>query len=216
MRTRLTFLAVALTFLLAVPSSAGTVTLGPFPDFAGYVNQTTSITLDTGGTVHIPWDGNIVIRDQITVRVTKPVPVFVPSYVRIKIIGDPEIEDPLSFFDIYAQDLDPGNPGTNLTGFNATNPELMPLSSEKFIGLSGTQYPAPVQAVYLGDLHSVVPDFNLSAFSQGDPNSIVYLAGPGQVPASDVVVPEPSTIALLGVAALGLAACVWRRRRQTV
>jgi len=203
--------AVAMTLVVALPGTAGVVTLGPFPDFAGWVNQTSSITLDTGGIVHIPWDGDIAIRDQITVRVTRPVPVYVPSYVRIKIFGDPQIEDPLSFFDIYAQDLDPGNPGTLLTGFNPTNPELIPLSSERFIGLSGTEYPAPVQAVYVGDLPSLLPDFNLSAFAGGNPSSIVYLAGPGLVPAADAVVPEPATLSLLALG--GLGALLRRRRR---
>jgi hypothetical protein len=215
MRIRLLLLAVATTLLFAPPASAGTITLGPFPDFAGFMNVTSSVVVNTYGTVHIPWDGNIVIRDKITVRVTHPVPIFVPSYVRIKIFGDPQIEDPLSFFDIYAKDLNPAIPGTSLSGFSPTDPELIPLTSETFIGLSGTEYPAPVQAVYLGDLPYIVPDFDLSAFANGNPNTIVYLAGPGNVPAADAVVPEPSTIALLGVAVLGLAACAWRRRGQT-
>jgi hypothetical protein len=213
MSIRLMSVIVVVTLLFTAPVTAGVVTLGPFPDFAGYVNETVSVTLDTSGTVHIPWDGNIKISDKITVRVTRPVPVYVPSYVRITIVGDPQIQDPLSFFDIYAQDLDPSNPGSTLSGFNASDPELIPLSSETFIGLSGTGYPAPVQAVYLSDLPMVVPDFDLSAFAQGDPGSIVYLAGPGNVPSADAIVPEPSTIALLVVAAIGLAVCVWRRRR---
>ncbi|MCY2929831.1 MAG: PEP-CTERM sorting domain-containing protein [Planctomycetota bacterium] len=211
LRTRFLFLAVAVTSLFALPCTAGTITFGPYPDFAGWVYQTSSITLPTmfDATVHIPLDGtiHITVPDRITVRVTRAVPVFVPSYVRIKIFGDPQIEDPLSFFDIYAQDLDPVNPGTRLTGFNATNPELIPLTAETFIGVSGTEYPAPVQAVYLADLPFVVPDFDLSAFAGGSPTSIVYLAGPGNIPLRDV--PEPTTLGLLVLG--GLA--VMRRKR---
>jgi len=202
MRIRFLFPAIFMTLVFALPGTAGTVTLGPYPDFAGWVDQTSSTTLNTVVNIPIPWDGTITIRDAITVRTTVRVPVFVPSYVRIKIFGDPQIEDPLSFFDIYAQDMDPENPGTLLTGFNATAPELIPLSSERFIGLSGTEYPAPVQAVYLGDLHSLLPDFDLSAFSQGNANSIVYLAGPGQVPAADAITPEPATLSLLALGGL--------------
>ena len=208
MRIRFLFSAVALTLLFALPCTAGMLTFGPYPDFAGWVNQTSSITLPTvfDATIQIPLDDSIHISltDRITVRVTKSVSVFVPSYVRIKIVGDPEIEDPLSFFDIYAQDLDPANPGTNLTGFSATNPELIPLSSEMFIGLSGTEYPAPVQALFLGDLPALLPDFDLSAFAGGNPNSIVFIGGPGQVPAADAIVPEPATLGLLLIGGLAL------------
>jgi hypothetical protein len=216
MRIRLMFLAIAMTLLLALPGTAGTITFGPYPDFAGYLIQTSSVTLPTAfnANISIPGDGDITIgiTDRITVRVTKPVPVYVPSYVRIKIVGDPVIEDPLSFFDIYAQDLNPGNPGASLTGFNATSPELIPLSSETFIGVSGTEYPSPVQAVYVGDLASVLPDFDLSAFSGGDPNSIVYVAGPGNIPLADV--PEPATLALLCCALFGICGFALVKRRK--
>jgi hypothetical protein len=212
MCARVLSMAIGVTLLLAVPSMAGVLTFGPYPDFAGYVTQTSSITLPTSYTasVHIPFDGNINIHitDRITVRVTTSVPVYVPSYVRIKIFGDPQIEDPLSFFDIYARDLDPMNPGTHLTGFSPTNPELIPLSAETFIGVSGTEYPAPVQAVYVGDLPMVVPDFDLSAFAGADPGSIVFLAGPGNIPLADV--PEPASLALLALG--GLLTAIRRRK----
>jgi hypothetical protein len=218
MRTRILFLAVALTSLLALNSTAGVITFGPVRDFAGWEYVATSVVVPTEftSTFHIPGDGNVSIHlhDSITVRVTQAMPIYVPSYVRIKIVGDPQIEDPLSFFDIYAQDLDPDNPVTKLSGFTAQSPELIPLSAEKFIGVSGTEYYAPVQAIYLGDLPSVVPDFDLSAFSHGDPGSIVYLAGPGNVPLADATVPEPAAIVFLGLGATSLLVCAWRRRMQ--
>jgi len=213
MRMQVLFLAVALALLFPLAATAGTLTFGPYSDFAGWEEVTSFVVVPTEYTasIHIPYDGNVNIHiyDAISVRVTKRVAVYVPSYVRIKIFGDPQIEDPLSFFDIYAQDLDPESPGTVLSGFNPTAPELIPLSAETFFGASGTQYYAPVQAVYVGDLASVVPDFDLSAFSQGNPNSIVYLAGPGLIPLADT--PEPATLSLL---ALGGLALLRRRGRK--
>ncbi len=211
MRTQVLLAAIAVPLFLATPVAAGTITFGPYPDFAGWEEVTSSVTIPTEftATIHIPFDGNITlhIHDWEIVRVTRRVPVYVPTYVRIKIFGDPIIEDPLSFFDIYAKDLDPDHPGTSLTGFNAADPELIPLSYERFVGASGTEYPAPVQALYVGDLPFVVPDFDLSAFAQADPGSIVYLAGPGNIPLADA--PEPATLSLLAVGALALV----RRRR---
>jgi len=199
MRTRWVFSVLALTLLLAISSLASTIVIGPFPDFAGWVEKSASVTLNTSVKFHIPWDGNISITDKITVRVTVRIPVFTPTYVRITTINVNQIVDPLSFFDIYAYDLDPLNPGTNLTGFNALDPELVPLSSETFIGVSGTEYSAPVQEAYLGDLPTMFPDFNLSAFANGDPGSIVYVAGPAEIPFADV--PEPCTLGLLTLGA---------------
>jgi hypothetical protein len=68
-----------------------------------------------------------------------------------------------------------------------------------------------VQAVYLADLPTVLPGWDLLAFAQGDPSSIVYVAGPGNVPFSDI--PEPGTLALLALGALGLL-CRGRRSRS--
>ena len=51
MQIRLVLPVVATTLLSALPSTAGTVTLGPYPDFAGFVNETTSITLPTAALI---------------------------------------------------------------------------------------------------------------------------------------------------------------------
>ncbi len=211
MSMRTVVLAAGLTLLPALPSMAGVLVFGPYPDFQGYEDVTTYTYIPTQYTTtyHIPYDGTvtITITDLTTVAVTQKVAVYVPSYVRIKIFGDPIIEDPLSFFDIYAQDLDPGNPGTRLTGFNASSPELVPLSNETFFGVSGTAYSAPMQTVLVADLATLLPDFDLSAFAGADPGSIVYVAGPANIPLADV--PEPASLTLLAMGALA----VIRRRR---
>ncbi len=216
MHTKIMFLATAVSMLFAVQCGAGVITFGPYPDFAGYLTQTTMMSINSSfnANIQIPNDGNINIgmTDHMYARVMRPVAVYVPSYVRIHIVGDPQVIDPLSFFDIYAQDLDPDDPGTSLSGFNASDPEFIPLSQETFIGASGMEYSGPVQAVYLGNMAALVPDFDLSAFAGGDPGSIVYLAGPCNVPLADV--PEPCTLTLLCGVMFGIGGFKLFRRRE--
>ena len=59
---------------------------------------------------------------------------------------------------------------------------------------------------FVGDLGTFLPDFDLSAFTGADPGSIVYVAGPGNMPLADVPVPASFALLTLG----GLVAC--RRR----
>jgi hypothetical protein len=193
------------------PSKAGVIFVGPFPDFAGTLTVTASVTVLTGGTavVPIPFDGTlrITIRDRLTLGVSVTVPVFVPTFLATTICGDPDV-CALHVADVWAFDLNPG--GTlSLTGFDPASPQITPLSQEMFIGGSGTAYPAPMVATTLANLPAALPGFDLSAFS-GNPNSIVYVAQ-RDLPPNDFV-PEPGTFILSGASVLGLLGYLWRRK----
>jgi hypothetical protein len=201
-----------LSLVCAVPGKAGVIFVGPFPDFAGTLTVTASVTVLTGGTaiIPIPFDGTIriTIRDRVTLRVNATVPVFVPTFLATTICGDPDV-CALQVADVWAMDLNPGGGTLSLTGFDPVNPQITPLSQEMFIGGSGTAYPATMVPTTLANLPSALPGFDLSAFS-GNPNSIVYVAQT-DLPPSDFV-PEPGTFVVSAAAGLGLLGYGWRRK----
>ncbi len=210
------------TFLLGFcytqASIAGSIIFGPFPDFRGFVNVTNTVNIPTSGrfTIHIPFDGNLSIsfRDNIAIRVTHAVPIFTASYIKLGIVGDPQLEPDALLTDIYALDLDGSLGGPDgdvplLTGFDPGDPQITPLSPEEFITNTGGVYTSSLAAVRLGDLATLLPEYDLSRFT-GNPDLIVYLAQ-ATVPLADIVIPEPATLALFGI---GIAACLLFSRRR--
>jgi len=179
-------------FLHAPSLAAEEHTYGPFPDYKGTVKTSVSKTINTKFTkaITLPIIGTkirISVNDKITVKVTVPVPIFVPTYIKVvssvAVPFDPETDDVL-LTDIVARDMAPDlyPEGSQLTGFDPLFPELEPLpppcGDEIFIGNSGTEYQAHLnETVHLQDLQGFLgPEYDLSAFLGGDPNSIVYVS----------------------------------------
>jgi hypothetical protein len=218
-----------LTFALALsafvaPSSAGVIVAGPYPDFAGLLTVTTSVTIPTAGAfvVPIPLDGFLVFgfKDRVTVAVTATVPVFVPTFVGVGIVGDPTFDPNVQLTDILAVNAGGtlGGPDGNvplLTGFNTANPQVVPMGSEEFIGNSGTVYSGPITATTVANLSSLLPGADLSQFAGADPTSTVYVSQ-ATAPLTDVTVPEPASIALLGSGLIALMVILRKRRRAAL
>ena len=151
---------------------------------------------------------NVENKGAIDPRDDLNVDTFVSSVAYLQ--GMPEDGGPGSTEDfiittIFGIDLDPnGDPigvDYDMTGFDPNDPEAQVLD-ETFIGISGTVYPADAAMspeVAIGDLATLLPGADLSVFSNGDPNSIVYLFT-ATLPVADFTIPEPAAIVLVACA----------------
>ena len=199
-------LSFVLGFTLSRPGHAGTVVAALCADFGGTVGPGANIVINTACLgVSLPPISLFTVRDQIRIAAPLPVRIFVASYAFGVIIGDPQLQS-LSLVDVYALDVTSGGGPLRLTGFSSSSPEITPLSNETFTGYTGVPYSAPVNATTVGQLSTLYPNLDFSAFG-GDPNSIVYTAQ-ADVNPNDFV-PEPGTSWSL---AGGLACLVWLKR----
>lgn len=201
------FVLGLLLLALSVPHTASAAAFGPFLDFKEDYEPLGIIIEFDVPTKHFDWDAFKFVRDNIHVVIDLGGSAM--SRVPLKGHGYHSFENPdfsgnMEVTTLYGLDLDPDGDGMQLTGFTAAQAADISFSDEVFIGNSGTLYPATVAALTtLGDLNTWLPGADLSVF-QGDPSSMVYLFR-ATVPSADFTnVPEPSTVALAGIAVVCL------------
>lgn len=209
-------------------ANANTITVGPVPDFKGIKTVTAKTTIPTGFEIPLSFgiwgydlcSFNIDLTDKIDVKINIPVPVFAASYWTIEYPDEWDITQPLfadlveyfgsdsnyaTVVDIWAMDSNPSGEEIVLEGFNPTDPELVPLSDETFIGISDTEYIASVFESTVSNLTSLFPGYDLSAFDGVEGTDIVYVAQTF-IPVNDSgslqCIPEPSTSLLFGIGLL--------------
>lgn len=222
MRRHRSALCLIIMLLLAVKlTPAANITFGPYLDFKGFGPALGPVVIPTllpVTVIPIPGDGviPIFIRDRITINfVQTPIPIIALTYATLSVTGI-TVGPIIRLTDVWAMDLNPGGSAFAATGFNPTNPQIVPTSDENFIGLSGTTYPATntPQTSTVAQLLSSLPGFDLSAIG-GDPNSVIYVYQ-ADVPLSDATVPEPTTAGILAFALMSLIsvgrAAKWKLR----
>ena len=205
--TKLPARCFVLSGLFALTASAGNIYYGPMQDYAGtiYVPGTQFVATSTLVLNALSRTGTSPIYDYTYITFNKPVKVYVASYVILRAHGDPII-DSLDMFDVWAMDITPDGGPLSLTGFTPGDPELVPADDEHFYCCENSVIDAPFTTYPVGALSTVLDGFDLSEFSNADPNSIVYVAeGDGLDPNC----PEPATWVLL---AGGLGVCGLSRR----
>ena len=86
---------------------------------------------------------------------------------------------------------------SDVSGFNPSAPEIIPLSGETIEGASGQEYSSYfVAAVTLSNLYDQFSGYDFSPYQNVDPNSIVYVFKTN-VPIAEIrPVPLPASIVL--------------------
>ena len=236
--------AVLCVFSVSSVVNAGTITIGPFPDFKGFTDRVTW-TIDTCAKTDLfPLDQrgifgpnfyghfhhfvNIHDRHTFTVHSSIPIPVFAASYIQVTypdfwFFNNPtqaefnafwESNAPVRIVDVWAKDLNPSGDAIVLSGFDGPVPGMVPEYGEQFFGNSGTGYVGSSTTTTVGGLGSELPGFDMSAFAGADPEGIVYISS-AIIPASDVpTVPEPSSLVLAVIGGLAFASRAFQSRKE--
>jgi hypothetical protein len=105
--------ALIVVVVLAPPVGAGSLTIGPFVDTRGFFDLPPPIVIPTQlPCIPLPFDGTIHINDQITTLSTPSVPIIALTFITFNVAGDPQIEGPISFTDVWARDMNPTGTGS--------------------------------------------------------------------------------------------------------
>src|SRR5262249_2005378 len=144
-------------------------TFGPFPDGFHFEVRPVTLRVETELDVSLPplcqiFCFHIKLEDSHTFHFNAPVRVTTFSYVTLPRIGEGTISPSTNMLVTDISALSLGGP-TDLiaTGFNPSNPEVVPTSPETFTGQSGTIYSSTVSSTIpngmstLGNLGNVLP-----------------------------------------------------------
>jgi len=195
------FVAVLVLFAASNVVFAASIIVGPYPNYKGTVETGVYIEVPTrgdrtfidpfGGEHHIASRGGQVIESEETYDL----PVYVRSYTKLDssegVPFDPAI-DGLILTEIWAVDLQPELPLDDVPDSEGFNPPPfgVTMGDASFTGRSGTEYPATVSMVEVGNLETTLPDYDVSKIA-GDAANVVYVAQ-ATVPAAEFIIEEPS------------------------
>ena len=193
-------LLVLLTVFFVGSANAESHKVGPYPNYKGTVETTVGIIIPTtvdfyindpfGGTYHVAGMGGQEFE------VTYLTPLFAHSYAEFESEeGSPFNPETgtLILTEIWAKDLEPGgepNVVPPTEGFDPQDPKVTPSGAGFFTGRSGTQYPATVLTVTVGELPTVLSGYDVEMII-GDLTNVVYVAQ-ATVPAAEFIIEEPS------------------------
>jgi hypothetical protein len=205
-------------YVMLLPSMANTQLIplppvGPLPGttaephltlevgFTGISGNDFRGTLDAGPagvaktiTIHTSCCSTNVLGVEIKVDVfTDTITITVNASVRVAGLGFvtpvPGDASQLRLMTVYGVDASPGTALTSITGFNPGAPQIVPLSTEMFIGQARgipVTYPAvSTTAVRIHDLLPMLPGVQ-PIFNDADLNSIVYVST-ATVPTADFI-----------------------------
>jgi len=171
---------------------------GPIPNYKGWHETTGIVVIPTTTYAYFvdPFGNTYKIkaRGGKEFEIHYPTPIFVDSFVYLEtapgVPFDPETDD-IIMTEIFALDLDPGldpNMVPPQSGFNPADAEIVPtMVPGYFEGLSGTQYPVPVETLPVSDLPVRLPGYDVSKIMDIPPGAIVHLMQ-RVVPAADFVI----------------------------
>lgn len=164
--------------LMAMPASAMIIRV-PYRDWSDWVIR---INVDNPYEALTLVDDTFYMKDSIWFGLTPPSDGgdggFLGGGYAFVVTGPDGGLEPgtLMVTTVYGIAQDPNDPEMRLTGFNAANPEITPLSEENIYSQFGTHYTSFSQeTVLLSEIGGVLPDHDLSVFAGGDPNSILYV-----------------------------------------
>lgn len=174
--------------------AAEQITVGPYPNFEGTIEQDVTVTIPTVGRVGIndpttgdviwfgPWGGQ-------EIDVHYQVPLFAASYLEFETPFDPT--DDITLTEIWSLSENPGHPPHSvpqLTGFNPDDPAIDPAGEEWFEDQEGEHYESETTVCTLGDLGDTLNGYDVSMFT-GSADLIVYLQR-ATVPAEHFVIED--------------------------
>lgn len=195
----LALLIVVLTVSAVVGSAA---TIGPYDDLQTIIQGSSSTQFRSTGKSHNGW--NLKDQTAFTSDLGAPDVAIRAAAYATSATGDFQAGSVI-ITTIYGLDVVSGGSALNIGGFSSGTPEIGSIFGEQIIGLSGSRYSANVALTpSLSELPGLLPGFDLTPF-QGSPSSFFYLFQTTAPGADLQLVPEPSSLVMLCLGAIGLS-----------